>query len=180
MICLHDWELGMFRFLPGQVFFFWSQVSKCDSPREGGLNFSLKLQWLDTSFLFPPFFAIQLFFSLSPHTMLQVMHHMREGDYKWGSYKYIYICKATRKSINNFFLGLCTSVTCIVFETVFLESKSVQWVPVFFRFAEPNSVEYTPVRWSRDSTQSRGGRNITHNTVGTNFNLSWSVNLTPH
>lgn len=53
MICLHDWKLGMFRFLSGQVF-CQSQVSKYDSFTERDLNFSLKLQWGEMSLLFSP------------------------------------------------------------------------------------------------------------------------------
>lgn len=46
MIYLHDWELGMFRFLSGQV-------NKYDSFTERDVNFCLKLQWPEMN-LFSP------------------------------------------------------------------------------------------------------------------------------
>lgn len=179
MICLHDWELGMFRFLSGQVFFFEAKSISLILLEKGDSTFLSSCNGLTRVFFSLLFLLYSYFLAFLP-TQCYKSCTIWEKAITNEVLINIYICKATRKSINNFFLGLCTSVTCIVFETVFLESKSVQWVPVFFRFAEPNSVEYTPVGWSRDSTQSRGGRNITHNTVGTNFNLSLSVNLTPH
>lgn len=171
MICLHDWEFGIFRFLSGQVFF---SAAKLLSVILVGKRAHLcsGLTWV----FFPLLFLLHsYFFSLSPPQYLNTCAPYERSRLQTRFLINIRMYIVTRKSIN-FFSDLC--VLHCVWDCYSWKQKC-EMIPVFFRFPEANSVEYTPVRWNQDSTQSRGSRNIIQNILGTNFNLSWSVHLTP-